>query len=601
MTSQLPPLEPGTVLLETGRPDDENRQSLLFRNPVETLKAHSSRAVEDLLHAIDDRLEQGFHVAGYLGYECGYAFEAFEEYADAERPIAWFGVFNEPELWPVFERDRWEPSPSTRISDVAFSWNRDAYGEAFRKTRQHLYEGDVYQINLTGKFQFSYEGSLEDLYRQLKQRQGVAFNALIVTESDVLISCSPELFFRREGRRIWTRPMKGTIGRGRTPAEDREHAETLAADPKSQAENLMIVDLLRNDLSRVAEQGSVKVSDLFTVERYETVIQMTSTVEAQLRADVGYADLFRALFPCGSVTGAPKIRAMQIIRDVEAGPRGVYTGTIGHAAPDGHATFNVAIRTLSLTGGRGEMGSGGGIVWDSTETSEYDECLLKARFLTADEPSFQLIETMGCTDGIERLDRHVDRLLASAGYFGFAVDPRVVLQRLDAVVSQKRDSERVRIRLLLSKDGSVSVESTEPDVIEGIPSVVLAATPVDSSDRFLYHKTTRRESYRLEFEKARAAGHFDALFVNERGEVTEGSRTNVYAKLEGRVMTPPVSSGLLAGTLRAELLESRKVVERVLSLDDLRNAEALYVSNSVIGLVEVRLASTERFERPHHT
>ncbi|HUF09603.1 MAG TPA: aminodeoxychorismate synthase component I [Rhodothermales bacterium] len=587
MTSQLPPLEPGTVLLETGRPDDENQQSLLFRDPVEVLSTHRSTEVPALLRELDIRLDRGFHVAGFLDYECGYAFEAFPEYTDESRPIAWFGVYRQPELWPVFERDRWDPALAARVSAATFSWSRDAYESAFRRTKSHLYEGDVYQINLTGKFRFEYEGSIGHLYRLLKQRQGVAFNALIVTDHDTIISCSPELFFRREGRRIWTRPMKGTAARGRTIEEDHQLADALAADPKSQAENLMIVDLLRNDLSRVAELGSVKVSELFTTERYETVIQLTSTVEAVLRDDVRFADLFAALFPCGSVTGAPKIRAMKIIRDIETEARGVYTGTIGYAAPDGKATFSVGIRTLRLADGRGEMGSGGGIVWDSNADDEFDECLLKGRFLTADEPTFQLLETMLCDGEVKRLDRHVDRLLTSADFFGFSVDPRIVLKKIEDAVEAHGRSGRVKMRLLLAKDGTVQIEATSINGVVTDPTIVLSDDRVDSLDRFLYHKTTRRPLYERELDRAMAAGHLEVVFANERGEITEGARSNVYCRKSGRLLTPPVSSGLLKGTIRQELVDQGEVEERILYPDDLFDADAVFISNAILGFVEV--------------
>jgi len=587
LTSNLPPLEPGTVLLETGRPDDENQQSLLFRNPVEVLQAHNTPSVPALLAELDRKLAEGFYVAGYLDYECGYAFEAFAPFESAGRPFAWFGVYREPELWPVFQRDRSGGGATAGISSVEFSWTRKTYREAFDRTHGHLFEGDVYQINLTGKFSFPYEGSPQQLYHLLKQRQGVAYNALILTEHEAIISCSPELFFRRDGKRVWSRPMKGTAPRGRTSDEDHRRAVELAADPKSQAENLMIVDLLRNDLSRVATTDSVHVPELFATERYDTVIQMTSTIEAEVSESAGYADLFRALFPCGSVTGAPKIRAMQLIRDLESAPRGVYTGTIGYAAPSGRATFNVAIRTVQLSNGRGTMGSGGGIVWDSQSDSEYDECLLKGRFLTRDEPEFELIETLTFDNGLQRLDRHIDRLLSSADYFGFALDPRVILKALDESVSEVRGPTKVR--LLVSKDGSMKVETGPVDVGGDDPTVVLSRVPVDSADRFLFHKTTRRELYRTEYEIADAAGHLDAIFLNERGEVTEGSRTNLYVQTNGELVTPPVSCGLLPGTVRQELIDAGKATERILSADDLADAEAVFVSNAILGLRQVRV------------
>ncbi len=348
-----------------------------------------------------------------------------------------------------------------KISDLKLSWSREQYDRAFAAVEDYIAAGDVYQINLTLKYHFAFEGDPVALYAALRRKQRVAYGALIHTPELDVLSLSPELFFRREGKHMSTRPMKGTAPRGRTPREDARLKTWLAMDEKQRAENLMIVDLLRNDLGRVAKIGSVEVTDLFTVETYRSVHQMTSGIAAELRSDMGLKDMLRALFPCGSVTGAPKVRAMEIIRELEGGPRGVYTGAIGHIAPSGDAQFNVAIRTVVLAGGQGEMGIGGGIVADSKADSEFEECLLKAQFLTKVDTPFELIETLRFerAQGFHLLERHLARLQSSAAHFGYPFSREAVLAALDAEAARV-EAPVALVRLLLGEDGAITVTST---------------------------------------------------------------------------------------------------------------------------------------------
>jgi para-aminobenzoate synthetase/4-amino-4-deoxychorismate lyase len=382
--------------------------------------------------------------------------------------------------------------------------------------------------------------------------------------------------------------MKGTAPRGRTVAEDDRVAERLRTDAKSRAENVMIVDLLRNDLSRVTRPGSVSVSDLFTVERYETVHQMTSTVMGELNRGLGYRQIFQALFPCGSVTGAPKIRAMRVIRELEPTPRGVYTGAIGYIAPDDQAVFSIAIRTLVMDRETLTMGTGGGIVWDSTPSSEYQECLTKAQFLTVSSPEFQLIETM-CFDGYLRLlNYHLARLSRSSAYFGFCLDPdrvrRLLLRRTSCL-----DSGKVyKVRLTLHRNGHVDISTELVAEVHGNRRVMLSTSSVRSDDRFLYHKTTNRSLYDSEFARASESGYAEILYTNEQGFVVEGSRTNVFVRRGKKLATPPPGDGLLPGVYRQFLLDTRSdVVEDHISVDELRSSDAVYLSNAIMGLVPV--------------
>ena len=380
---------PGTVLLDAPRPDADSgrRGARLFTDPVRTLRADVPAEVGPLLDGLDAALAEGRHVAGFLSYEAGAGLVGLPPEAPVGVPLGWFGVYDAPrEVDADALAGVLSGAGDPGVTDVALGMTRARYGEALDAVRAHIRAGDVYQVNLTAPLRFRLSGDALALYAALRRRQRVAYGAFVRLDGLAVASVSPELFFRldpdADGRTVTTRPMKGTAPRGASAAADRALADGLLASEKDRAENLMIVDLLRNDVSRVAEPGSVRVPALFEAERYETVTQMTSTVTGRLRADAGLADVLRALFPCGSITGAPKRRAMEVIRAVETGPRGVYCGTIGAAAPDGSAAFNVAIRTAVVRGGEGRYDVGSGVVWDSRADAEYAECLLKGRVLT---------------------------------------------------------------------------------------------------------------------------------------------------------------------------------------------------------------------------
>ena len=596
----------GTILLDTARPDAENPRSLLFTDPVDVLTAQTLEDVPPLLASIDEAVEAGHHLAGYLAYEAGYAFEDFDPVAQSDPPLAWFGVYEAPQsLAPraveAFWSDAGESPPS--VTDVAFSLDRAEYLDAIDAIKAHIRAGDVYQINFTGTVNFKLDGAPWGLYRALRSQQRVPYGAFLNLGDTQVLSLSPELFFRRAGRRIVTRPMKGTVHRGRTLGEDEDLREWLRHDEKSRAENLMIVDLLRNDLSVCCTPGSVRVSALFTTEPYDTVTQMTSTVEGQLRPGVRYADLFRALFPCGSVTGAPKIRAMEIIRRLEQGPRGVYCGAIGHIAPDDTAAFNVAIRTAVMRDGQGTMGVGSGIVWDSNAEAEFEECRLKARFLDnvadevdAESGDFQLIETMRWERGrIDLWDRHVERLRASAAYFGFRFDAKKMRAVVDAHTAELEHNAAYKVRLTLDRWGAFAVTTERLDAPDASPMrLMIATTRVDSGDPFRYHKTTRRGVYRRAYQEAQAAGADEALLMNERGELTEGARTNLFVEKEGALLTPPLSCGALNGVYRRHLLDTHSAArEQVITVEDLRTADAIYLCNAVRGKQKAVLVDEE--------
>jgi para-aminobenzoate synthetase/4-amino-4-deoxychorismate lyase len=429
-------------------------------------------------------------------------------------------------------------------------------------------------------------GDLQALYAALASAERVPYAALIETDEWAVLSLSPELFFRREGDRLTTQPMKGTAPRGRWVAEDQARADGLRASEKNRAENVMIVDLCRNDMSRVCDIGTVAATSMFEVVRYPTVWQMVSTVEGRLDPAVGLHDIFRALFPAGSITGAPKSSSMRLIADLEHAPRGVYCGAIGYASPDGCATFNVAIRTMTVhrPTGRAEYGVGGGITWDSTAADEHAEAMQKAACLEV-RPPFSLIETLRCEHGVcVRLDAHLRRMRESADYFGFPFDEGTVRAAISP--SPHLPISSFRVRLTLDSAGTAVVAHEPLDPTPETPTFALARTPVDSSSRWLFHKTTRREVY--DHHKAAHPDVWEVLLWNERHELTEFTRGNVVLELDGRMLTPSRRCGLLGGVFRQELLDSGQVAEAVITVSDLGRASRVWFVNSLREWVEVR-------------
>lgn len=507
------------------------------------------------------------------------------------------------------------------ICDLRADTSRDEFGGAIDRIQQWLRAGECYQINYTYRLNFDAFGSPIALYRRLRARQPVPYGALIMLPDDELgsgantagraiLSLSPELFVQHRAGDLTARPMKGTA-----PAHTGAHQDTrnraaaaeLAGDEKNRAENLMIVDLLRNDLGRLAMPGSVSVPALFCVERFADVLQMTSTVQARLRPGTGFADVLRALFPCGSITGAPKHRTMQLIDTLEKAPRGIYTGAIGwldasrEAGSVGDFCLSVAIRTLTLGAPRadglrpGQLGVGAGIVLDSQADSEWAECRLKANFLSAMDPGFALFETMyaTCAEGVRHLDWHLQRLRRSAAYFGFICDEAAVRAAVTARCNELPAGRACRLRLALQRDGAVTLTHGTLTPLPAKLKVLLdpAAAPVDGDALWLRHKTTVRARYDAAWRAAEAQGAFDQLFFNQRGELTEGARSNVFVKLRGAWLTPPVSSGLLPGVMRRAVLADPAwdAREAVLTRDDLLDAQALMICNALRGAAPAEL------------
>lgn len=585
--------KPPFVVLEDSRGHADAR-SYVFEDCAEILFIHTLDKVESALAQIEAWRKDGYYCAGWLSYEVGTAFEQKLKQPEPElsaEPLIWFAAFKKRRLYKGAEIESFWRTAQTSLRPFSISAPKagmelNAYTKAFNKIQDYIQAGDIYQANFTFPCTFDAAGDTLSLYRHIREAQFAGYGAIIMTENWTTLSFSPELFVERRNKTLTTRPMKGTMKRPLTQDQDEAAEQALKADTKSRAENLMIVDLLRNDLSRVADPGSVTVKSLFDIERYRTVLQMTSTVECESTAAL--PDIIKAIFPCGSVTGAPKIRAMQIIQELETSPRGIYTGAIGHIAPDGDFSFSVPIRTAILdTKGNGRLNVGSGLVADSVAKDEYEECLTKAAFLNASKGQFDLFETLGWTPegGYHLLERHLERLARSATYFGFQYNDPEIRDFLSQLIKDETDARRVK--LLLSRSGALSCQAEAMPPAPKLPvPITLSSTKVNSADPFLYHKTTKRDVYRLAASNNQA---FDYLLSNERNEITEGCFTNLFIEKNGRLFTPKLECGLLPGTLRADLLAKGACEEDIIYIDDLKSADALFIGNSLRGLLPAKL------------
>lgn len=544
--------------------------------PSHVVSARTADEVPGVLRRVEEATRRGQYAAGYVAYEAAPAFDrAFVTRSSGAMPLAVFGLYEQA----VPAAGLPLPEDDGDVGEWRATQSEADYREALRRIRDYIQAGDTYQVNYTMRLRAPFSGNPYALFHRLAAAQSGRHAAYMETDDWAVCSASPELFFDRHPPRIVCRPMKGTAPRGLWSADDEARSARLRASEKDRAENVMIVDMIRNDLGRVAAPGSVRVLRTFDVERYPTVFQMTSTVEAF--TDAGLSEVFQALFPCASVTGAPKVRTMAIIRELESEPRGVYTGAIGLVEPGGSARFNVAIRTVSIDkrSGRAEYGVGGGIVWDSDAEREYQECLTKARVLTEEPVCADLLEALlwSPVDGFFLLDEHLKRLADSAAYFGFACDPARLRERLTAMA--KPDSA-AKVRVVLDRNGGIRVSlhplprrSTSP------LRVAISDRPVDPNDRFLYHKTTRRCVY--DAAKERFPGVDDVLLINVRNELTESTIANLVVDFDGDRVTPPLFCGLLPGTFREHLLRRGDIREAVVRVEDLKRATGIYLINSV--------------------
>ncbi|WP_394780148.1 aminodeoxychorismate synthase component I [Undibacterium sp.] len=609
-------------MLDDAQSEASSATSRLYTQLTHMLECSDAASWENMLVQTQAAVQQGAYAVALLSYDTGARLHAvpFNDAAGTlvEQPSRML-LFARCEQMTAAQVQAWldaqaEANSGNEVAGIAGvrpSVDAAAFTAAIAQVQAYIAAGDTYQVNYTYRLHFDAYGSPQALYRRLRQRQPVPYGALIVLPGgEAVLSLSPELFVQHAAGMLTARPMKGTAAASGDAQEDLRRSTALAADAKNRAENLMIVDLLRNDLGCIAKTGSVRVPRLFDVTRFSSVLQMTSTVQAELKPELGLHAILSALYPCGSITGAPKRRTMQIIRELESEPRGLYTGGIGWFDPPvegrsiGDFCLSVPIRTLHLQPPasdaakaadirRGVLGVGAGIVYDSVAADEYAECRLKAGFLTGLPAQFSLFETMQATqqDGCRYLERHLQRLHASAVYFGFAFDEDAIRNRLEQLRVGLAGEGAYRVRLALQAAGDIDVTSAMLQPLQNKISVLLAADNTTGSDLFLRHKTTVRHRYDSAWRDAEKQGAFDMLFFNEHGYLTEGGRTNVLLQKDGRWTTPPLSDGVLPGVMRSVLMDDPvfRLSEEQATLEDLRNADRVMLCNALRGAFDVEV------------
>ncbi|MFZ6672780.1 chorismate-binding protein [Undibacterium sp. Xuan67W] len=604
------------ALLDDAQSPEGSASSRLYSDLIEVLTCYDAATWHVLWQELEVALQQGRYAVALLSYETGAALQDIDSWSGRQIPsrILLFSrceVVSQAQVHYLLEASATaeaeargsELASLAGVAGMRNSVDETQFTKAIDQVRAYIAAGDTYQVNYTYRLHFDVYGSPLNLYRRLRQRQPVPYGALIcLPDGEAILSLSPELFVRHQAGHLHAKPMKGTAAATGDEVQDAALAEALAADVKNRAENLMIVDLLRNDLGRIAVPGSVKVPALFEVRRFSSVLQMTSSIDAELLAGTGLDAVLSALYPCGSITGAPKRRTMQIVRELETAPRGLYTGAIGWFDPPqashnlGDFCLSVPIRTLHLPASDSlfvrpaVMGVGAGIVHDSVAREEFAECQLKARFLSGLAPEFELFETMHAThaEGCRHLTRHLQRLRQSADYLGFKFDEDLITQSLCAFQANLPPQGAHRLRLALRADGQVDIQSAALLPLTARVKVLLASGSTHSDDLFLRHKTTVRQVYDQAWKAAERQGAFDMLFFNQHGHLTEGGRSNVFVRKNGTWLTPPLSDGVLPGIMRAVLLDDPqwKASEAHLCIDDVRDAEAVILCNSLRGVMQ---------------
>ena len=593
------------ALLEDSKSSKDVAQNLLFTEVVDEVIAQTEDEIPEALEKIEACRQQGLYLCGYLSYEAGYYFidKKIVRTKDnlSEQSLIHLVAFKSMQTLDretidnAFSAVKQDPQSQLCAHGFKLSVTETKYLNAIKKIKKYIKSGDTYQINYTIKFKFRLRGTANALYQALRQTQPVEFGAFLNFPKLKIVSLSPELFVTKKDDTLISKPMKGTAKRGLNETEDEFIVDFLKNDPKTLSENVMIVDLIRNDFGRICKTGSVVVKNLFEVQTFKTIHQMISTVKGKLKSNISFGDLLKGLFPCGSITGAPKIRTMEIINDLEAESRGVYTGAIGYILPNNDFYFNVPIRTIVMNKrNQCEMGIGSGIIYESNAKAEFEECILKADFLTNLNNNFYLIETFKYDADKQQFDHlaeHLYRLDDSAGYFGFKLKQYVIDERLDEIKNElKNKKEHHKVRLCAYQNGDVDISYEaipKPDNSE--KRVIIGEQKISSRSIFQYHKTSRREVYIEEFAKAKKEGYYDAIILNEHNEVAEGCIHNLFIRKDGQLITPPIKAGVLHGIYRQKIIDTEYAIEKRITLDDLKNADEVLLSNSVRGLVKVEL------------
>ena len=554
----------------------------IFTDAIKELKTKDIKEVKPLLDELEAYQNEGYYAVGYVSYEAAPAFETKFQVIDGPLMSEYLLYFT------VHETVQTEPIPLTYDPiTLPKSWQElttaEEYKAAIEHIHHHIRQGDTYQVNYTVQLQQKLTADPFAIYNRLVVEQNAHYNAFIQHDDVSIISISPELFFKKDGDGLTTRPMKGTTNRGLTTETDLKQAQWLAQDQKNRSENMMIVDLLRNDMNRISKIGSENVKSLCLVEQYSTIWQMTSTIETQLLPNSSLGDIFQALFPCGSITGAPKIATMAIIKDVEKQARGVYCGAIGILLPNGPTIFNVAIRTLQMQGNKAIYGVGGGITWDSKWEAEYEETKQKSAVLYRQNPKFDLISTGRIHRGkLLFLKEHLNRLQESSRYFSYPFNKEEVQNQVEDLCQSLDFDTDYRLKMSLAKNGELTFEHNQ---LTGLADVFCQARlveqthPLDSP--YTYFKTSYRPHISLE--------PHEQIYYNQKKELLETSIGNLVLKIEDQLYTPPVHLGLLNGIYRQSLIANNQVTERVLTLDNLKQAQAIYGCNAVRGLYELKV------------
>lgn len=567
--------------------------SYLFKNPFEIITIDNNRHLNNKLVKIDQLIKEGYSSYSIINYEAGYLFEKkLNPLLENKKKLIRYFFFKSKDVIKYDSSSLTIDDRNDKYSVKNFKLNvsKTEFVKSIGRIKNYIQLGDTYQVNYTIKGKYNFEGEYSHLFVNLLYNQSAQFSCFINSGNEMILSISPELFFRVDGREISTRPMKGTARRGIDLQSDGMIKYNLSLSEKNRAENVMIVDLLRNDLGRISEFGSVEVQKLFDVEKYESLYQMVSSITAKLKKDITFTDIIKNIFPCGSITGAPKIRTMEIINEIEKEPRGCYTGSIGFIHKK-KKVFNVAIRTLVINkkSEKGEIGLGSGIVWDSDAKQEYEETLLKSKFLTKPEGIFELFETMLLENGnIALLEDHLSRLKATASYFLFIFDEKEIPNKIRKEILKVGNQSKQKIKLYLNKWGKVKFEISQalnpPEDIK----IIVSDRRVSTGNRFQYFKTTKRKLYETEYSFYSKRGYFDVIYFNEKNELTEGSITNIFIRSGGTILTPPLTSGLLAGVYRKYMLRGdSNIVERTLYFEDLVSAEEIMLTNALKGEIKV--------------
>ena len=554
----------------------------IFTDAIKELKTKDIKEVKPLLDELEAYQNEGYYAVGYVSYEAAPAFETKFQVIDGPLMSEYLLYFT------VHETVQTEPIPLTYDPiTLPKSWQElttaEEYKAAIEHIHHHIRQGDTYQVNYTVQLQQNLTADPFAIYNRLVVEQNAHYNAFIQHDDVSIISISPELFFKKDGDKLTTRPMKGTTNRGLTSETDLAQARWLAQDQKNRSENMMIVDLLRNDMNRISKIGSEDVKSLCQVEQYSTVWQMTSTIETQLLTNRSLCDVFQALFPCGSITGAPKIATMEIIKRVEKQPRGVYCGAIGILVPQGPSIFNVAIRTLQMEETKAIYGVGGGITWDSNWESEYEETKQKAAVLYRQNPKFDLISTGRIHQGkLLFLEEHIKRLQESSRYFDYPFNAEKAHYQVEALCQSLDLNTDYRLKMSLAKDGELKFEHSQltnlsDDFCQA--RLVEQRHPLDRP--YTFFKTSYRPHLNIE--------PHEQIYYNHEGQLLETSIGNIVLKIEDQLYTPPVHLGLLNGIYRQSLIAENKLKEKVLTVKDLKQAQAIYGCNAVRGLYELKV------------